>query len=131
MGDGAVVHDGGETTLHQTGAIVVARHLVDAGRRDGVHGHAIVLACFEIVDELVQFITAQWRDVGHYPFPFYGFSCSAKRLRIRRRFRLGLGCGIVLDGILRVGVCRCGGLIVVLRVVIRLAHRKARLHRRR
>ena len=35
-------------------------------------------------------------------------------------FRLGLGCGIVLDGILRVGVCRCGGLIVVLRVVIRL-----------
>ena len=85
MGDGAVVHDGGETTLHQTGAIVVARHLVDAGRRDGVHGHAIVLACFEIVDELVQFITAQWRDVGHYPFPFYGFSCSAKRLRIRRR----------------------------------------------
>ncbi len=66
MGGGAVVHDGGEATLQQTSAVVIAGHLVDAGRGHGVHGHAVVTACLELVNELRQCFFAQRRDFSHY-----------------------------------------------------------------
>ena len=50
MGGGAIVDNGGESALHQAGAVIVACHLVDASRGDRVHGHTVVVAGFEILN---------------------------------------------------------------------------------
>ena len=50
--------------LQQARAVVVARDLVDAGARDGVHRHAVDGVGVEVGGQLVEFVGGQWGDYG-------------------------------------------------------------------
>ena len=69
MGGGAIVDNGGKPALHQAGAVIVARHLVNARRGDRVHGHTVVVAGFKILNQCRQCISAQRRDISHCSVP--------------------------------------------------------------
>ena len=65
MGGFAVVDGGGEATLHQAGAVVVAGHLVDAGGGHRVHGQTVGAALCEIAAQGIQRFAGQRRQFTH------------------------------------------------------------------
>ena len=65
MGGFAIVNDGGETALHQTSAVIIASHLVDAGGGHRVHGQTVGAALCEIAAQGIQCFAGQRRQFTH------------------------------------------------------------------
>ena len=81
MGHRAVVHGHGESALQQTGAVIVAGHLVDARGGNGVHRQSVRGIGFEIGAQRAEGLGAQRREFSHI-VPFFN-----PRLRTRQAGR--------------------------------------------
>ena len=69
MGGFTVVDDRGEPALQQTGAVIVARHLVHSSGGDGVHRHAIGGSSLEPFAQAGKSLGAQRCDLCHMNAP--------------------------------------------------------------